>query len=57
MAIENEVEVVCVGEPKVGHLAGIRVHKFKFNRQDYLMAYRSPPQSSGRLTGATLSGC
>ncbi|WP_459568154.1 type II toxin-antitoxin system RelE/ParE family toxin [Cupriavidus sp. 8B] len=49
--------MVCVGEPKVGHLAGIRVHKFKFNRQDYLMAYRSPPQSSGRLTGATLSGC
>jgi len=46
LAIEDEVEVVCeapeIGELKVGDLAGIRVHKFRFNRQEYLMAYRSP---------------
>jgi hypothetical protein len=44
LAIEDEVEVVCeapeIGELKVGDLAGIRVHKFRFNRQEYLMAYR-----------------
>ena len=44
LAIEDEVDVVCatpeVGEIKVGDLAGIRVHKFRFNRQVYLMAYR-----------------
>lgn len=46
LAIEDEVEVVCetpeIGELKVGDLAGIRVHKFRFNRQEYLMAYRPP---------------
>ena len=34
LAIEDEVEVVCeapqIGELKVGDLAGIRVHKFRF---------------------------
>lgn len=44
LAIEDEVEAVCktpeIGEPKVGDLAGMRVHKFRFNRQEYLMAYR-----------------
>lgn len=44
LAIEDEVEVVCkmpeIGELKVGDLAGIRVHTFRFNRQEYLMAYR-----------------
>ncbi|MCY1220455.1 ParE-like toxin of type II bacterial toxin-antitoxin system [compost metagenome] len=47
LAIEDEVEVVCadpgVGEAKVGDLAGIRVHKFRLNRQEYLIAYRLPP--------------
>ena len=46
LAIEDEVEVVCeapeIGELKVGDLAGIRVFKFKFNRQEYLVAYRPP---------------
>jgi len=46
LAIEDEVEVVCgdpeIGELKVGDLAGIRVHKFRFSRQEYLMAYRPP---------------
>lgn len=44
LAIEDEVEVVYgapeTGELKVGDLAEIRVHKFRFNRQEYLMAYR-----------------
>lgn len=46
LAIEDAVEVVCempdVGELKVGDLAGIRVYKFRFNRQEYLVAYRPP---------------
>jgi plasmid stabilization system protein ParE len=43
-AIEDEVLLICenpeLGELKVGDLAGIRVYKFKFNRQEYLIAYR-----------------
>ena len=39
------MKVVCeapeVGELKVGDLAGIRAHKFWFNRQEDLMAPRS----------------
>lgn len=46
LAIEDAVELVCespeIGEPKVGDLAGIRVYKLRFNRQEYLMAYRPP---------------
>ena len=42
-AIEDEVTFICenpeTGEAKIGDLAGIRVHKFKFNRQEYLIAY------------------
>lgn len=34
-----------LGEAKVGDLAGIRVHKFTFNRQQYLMAYRQTEDS------------
>ena len=44
LAIEDAVEEVCenpeIGEAKVGDLAGIRVHKFRFSRQEYLVAYR-----------------
>lgn len=44
LAIEDAVEEVCdnpeIGEAKVGNLAGIRVYKFRFNRHEYLMAYR-----------------
>jgi len=46
LAIEDQVDVICgapaIGQAKVGDLVGIRVHKFRFNRQDYLMAYRPP---------------
>jgi mRNA-degrading endonuclease RelE of RelBE toxin-antitoxin system len=42
-AIEDEVLLISenpeLGELKVGDLAGIRVYKFKFNRQEYLIAY------------------
>lgn len=46
LAIEDAVALVCdspdIGELKVGDLAGIRVYKFRFNRQEYLVAYRAP---------------
>ena len=46
LAIEDAVEEICkhpkLGELKVGDLAGIRVYKFRFNRQEFLVAYRLP---------------
>ena len=52
LAIEDAVEEVCanpdIGEPKLGDLAGIRVYKFKFQRQEYLIAYRPPFVEQGR---------
>lgn len=46
LVIEDAVEEICVdpelGEVKSGDLAGIRVFKFRFKRQEYLVAYRSP---------------
>ncbi len=49
LAIEDVVEVICgdpeTGEAKVGDLAGIWVYKFRFNRQEYLVAYRPPIQT------------
>lgn len=51
-AIEDAVDEVCenpeIGEVKVGDLAGIRVYKFKFNRQEYLIAYRPPTPEAQR---------
>ena len=51
LAIEDEVEAVCedpgCGELKVADLAGIRVHKFRFNRQEYLIAYFLPTETGG----------
>jgi len=45
LAIQDEVELVCaapkIGEAKLGDLNGIRVHKFRFSRQEYLLAYRA----------------
>lgn len=50
LAIEDAVDLVCdtpdIGETKVGDLAGIRVYKFRFNRQQYLIAYRPPAQET-----------
>ena len=46
LAIADAVDLVCevpeIGELKVGDLAGIQVYKFRFNRQEYLLAYRAP---------------
>jgi len=46
LAIEDAAEDVCanpeIGEAKVGDLNGISVYKFRFNRQEYLVAYRPP---------------
>jgi mRNA-degrading endonuclease RelE of RelBE toxin-antitoxin system len=44
LAIEDAVQLICntpdIGELKVGDLAEIHVYKFRFNRQEYLVAYR-----------------
>lgn len=52
LAIEDAVDEVCdnpeIGEAKVGGLAGIWVYKFKFNRQEYLIAYRPPTPEAQR---------
>lgn len=52
LAIEDAVELICtsaeIGEAKVGDLAGIRVYKFRFSRQEYLVAYR-PPETDAPL--------
>ena len=45
LAIEDEIEKIvrnpAVGETKTGDLQGFQVHKFKFQRQTLLIAYRS----------------
>ncbi len=52
LAIEDAVDEVCInpeiGEAKLGDLAGIWVYKFKFNRQEYLIAYRPPTPEAQR---------
>jgi hypothetical protein len=49
--IEDEVMNVCkrpeIGESKAGDLTGISVHKFKHNKQEYLMAYHVPSGQAG----------
>lgn len=44
LAIEDEIERISkdsgIGETKRGDLAGFRVHKFTFHKQQYLIAYR-----------------
>jgi hypothetical protein len=46
LAIEDATEDIClspeIGEAKIGDLLGISVYKFRFNRQEYLVAYRPP---------------
>lgn len=45
LAIEDEVERIInnpdIGELKKGDLAGFRVHKFKFQKQEYLIVYKT----------------
>lgn len=54
LAIEDVVEELCenpdLGESKIADLAGIWVYKFRFNRQEYLVAYR-PPTKAQRERG------
>jgi hypothetical protein len=44
LAIEDETEVIIsnpyIGEAKKGDLSGFRVHKFVFQKQEYLIAYK-----------------
>ena len=44
LAVEDEIERIVedpvIGESKLGDLQGIQVHKFKFQRQSFLIAYR-----------------
>ena len=46
LVVQDTVDTVCanpdIGEAKIGDLTGIWVYKFKFQRQEYLMAYRPP---------------
>ena len=55
LAIEDAVDEVgadvTIGEAKLGDLAGIRVYTFKFNRQEYWMAYRT--LASGEVVDPT----
>ena len=44
LAIEMKVAEVCdnprIGQQKLGDLQGVFVYKFRFNAQEYLMAYQ-----------------
>lgn len=44
LAIEIRVSEVCdnprIGQQKLGNLQGVFVYKFRFNAQEYLMAYQ-----------------
>ena len=52
LAIQDAVDTVCanpdIGQAKVGDLKGIWIYKFKFQRQEYLMAYRPPTGAQRR---------
>lgn len=56
LAVEDEVDAICenpaIGEAKKGDLSGFFVHKFKFNRQEYLIAYLPPKED--RMGNAAL---
>ncbi len=45
LSIEDEVEGIienpAMGEPKKGDLQGLQVHKFRFKKQKFLIAYRT----------------
>jgi len=44
LAVEDEIERIsenpAIGETKLGDLQSIKVHKFKFQKQSFLIAYR-----------------
>lgn len=45
LAVQDEVDRIIadpdIGECKKGDLAGLQVHKFRFHRQEYLIAYEA----------------
>ena len=45
LAVQDEVDRIIadpdIGEGKKGDLAGFRVHKFRFHKQEYLIAYEA----------------
>jgi len=49
LVIEDETEKISknpeTGESKKGDLAGFRVHKFTFQKQQYLIAYKMQDQA------------
>lgn len=50
LAIEDKVILVCknpgLGEQKIGDLHGLYIYKFRFNNQEYLMAYKFGPNEN-----------
>jgi hypothetical protein len=45
LVVQDEVDRIItdpdIGEGKKGNLTGFRVHKFRFHRQEYLIAYEA----------------
>lgn len=43
LAIQDAVDLICeqprIGQAKSGDLAGVKVYKFRFQNQEYLVAY------------------
>ena len=52
LTIEDKVNEVCnnpeVGKQKLGDLQGLFVYKFRFNNQEYLMAYEFDRSSNAK---------
>lgn len=44
LEIDRQVDLICenplLGDPKGGDLKGVRVHKFRYLREEYLLAYQ-----------------
>jgi hypothetical protein len=52
LTIEDRVNEVCnnpeIGKQKLGDLQGLFVYKFRFNNQEYLMAYEFDRSSNAK---------
>jgi hypothetical protein len=50
LVIEDKVILICknpeIGEQKLGDLHDLFIYKFRFNHQEYLMAYKFGPKGS-----------
>jgi len=55
LAIEDAVEDICAqpsaGEAKTGDLQGFWIHKFRYQRQQFLIAYRSSSVTGRQVRG------